>query len=192
MDASGSVTTKSFVEQKTFIKSMAKIFRISSAGPRASAIVYSSDSYWVFNFNEFLSMKEFNNRIDAATLLGHSRRIDRALHFSYQMFSNTGRPGPKVLVLFTFGEESAEPGSRPLKEAIGPLRLIGVKTYVIAVGHTAKRKNLLSLVEIPKDLFVIKNVQSLQNTTEVFAKYVFSTYGKMNKNLFVNSSSLQT
>ena len=178
LDASSSVTTTNFTKQKKFIKSMVKVFRISSAGPRVSVIVYSSDSYWIFSFNEFSSREDFNRRVDAVSLLGHSRRIDRALLFSFQMFSNTGRPGPKVVILFAFGRESVEPGSKPLEQAIKPLRELGVRTYVIVVGSTAGHDDFKPLVERVEDLFVMKTDTHLQNSTGIFASYVYSTYGK--------------
>ena len=179
LDASKDVTPDDYGKQKRFVHTLARTFGISANGPRASVLFYSANTYSLFTFIEYTDVSEFDERLEAAPLLGQSRRIDRALHLTYQVFSQLGRPGPKVVILIVCSMQSVEPNVQLLSQAVRPLLAIGVKTYVIAacLVNGSRTGALDKLVARPDDLILVSLNEDPWLEVKTVAEHVQLTYG---------------
>lgn len=180
LDASKYVTVKNYKKQKVFVQSLCQHFGISTNGPRASVLFYSSNAYSLFAFTEYNGILELKERLVAAPLLGRMKRIDRALLLAYQMFSQLGRQGPKVALLFVNGIEGVKHSQQsPLKQALETLLTITAKLYVIAAGSLSVSDftMLESLVIKPDDVLFLSLEKNLQNQAKAVAEHVRLTYG---------------
>ena len=112
---------------------------------------------------------------------GKTANIDKALLKVGDMFKvrNGGRAGvPKVVVLITASKSS---GEEPLKEAVEPLREVGVQLFVITVGNETDTE----LPEITSKGFIdeVKNPKDLSNKTDGFVDKIGK---RVDKSKFLN------
>lgn len=82
-----------------------------------------------------------------------SRRIDRALDEAAGIFKQTDPSSSKILVLLTSGRQAPESDVTPFDVAIQPLKDMGTRTYVIAIGNEPSTRELLPLVAKLEDVF---------------------------------------
>ena len=153
MDSSATVTQENFEKEKGFIKSLAKSLGVSPGNSRAALVVYSSNPQLVFQLGEYDSFSEFESKVDNSPYVGHSRRMDKALFAAANVFYQSSSSSPKFVFLLTAGVQSKESGVSSLDEATKPLKHLGVKTYVIAVGSLPDQRELEPTVGRPEDIF---------------------------------------
>jgi hypothetical protein len=67
----------------------------------------------------------------------------------------------QVVVLLTAGRTSPDSDARALGAAAKPLRDLGAKTYVIAIGKEPNTNELLPTVQYPRDIFRIQSYDLL-------------------------------
>lgn len=179
LDASKDVTTDNYRKQKLFVESLSRCFGISTKGPRASVLFYSDNAFTLFTFTEYNDVLEFNERLEAAPLLGQSKRLENALLLAYGMFSQLGRQGPKVVILFVNAVESFEPNVQSVKQALKPLIAISAKIYIVAPGslNITGVTVLDNLVTRPDDVMFVSFNKDLQFQVKAVAEHVHLTYG---------------
>lgn len=135
MDASSFVTQRNLVDEKDFVKSLAKFLNVSPGTSRAALVLYGTFSITEMRFNDSRSLRDFSDGVDLAQAVGGLRRMDIALKEATNLLADKRRGMPHVVVLVTTGEQSSSVDGIPLDDALKPLENLGVRTFVVAIGH---------------------------------------------------------
>lgn len=162
VDSSGSVSKKNYQLEKEFVKSVAKEFNVAPGKSRAAFLTYGSFPWLVKRFESHSLPGEFESVVDRTSAIGGPRRIDKTLEVSAREFLNARPKIPKIAIIMTGGKQVADLLVEPLNSAIQPLRRLGVKTYVVAIGNTSDVRELNALVERPQDIFLQKSFSTLR------------------------------
>ena len=175
------LSRESYKTEKEFVKSTASAFGISTKGPRGAVILYSFFTFKQVDFNSYKSLDEFNVKVDSSPRLGRTvrpRRIDRALEEAARLLLQSGRSGPKVVILLTGGRQSQEPGVKSLDEAMSSVRSTGAKIYVVAFGGNTNNRELGTLTQHPQDVMTVSSFRDLLRHARPVAYRVKGTQGK--------------
>lgn len=135
MDASSFVTQANLIDEKDFVKSLAKFLNVSPGTSRAALVVYGTSSITEMLFNDSRSLRDFSEGVDLVRAVGGLRRMDVALKEATNLLADKRRGVPHVVVLVTMGEQSPSVDGVPLDDALEPLENLGVHTFVVAIGH---------------------------------------------------------
>lgn len=135
MDASSFVTQANLIDEKDFVKSLAKFLNVSPGTSRAALVVYGTSSITEMLFNDSSSLRDFSEGVDLVRAVGGLRRMDVALKEATNLLADKRRGVPHVVVLVTTGEQSPSVDGVPLDDALEPLEDLGVHTFVVAIGH---------------------------------------------------------
>ena len=165
LDKSGSIGERDFKKGKQFIKNIASTFR---TGPRNSsfALITFSDAARVqAQFGDHSDLRSFEAKLDALSQAKGGTRIDKALEVAaYSLFGSLGSASltlSKVLVIVTDGSQPPASDAVSLKEAVLPLRKLGVRVLVVGVTDSIHIAELLTLVERDQDVFWAKDFDDL-------------------------------
>ena len=161
IDTANGVTAEILAAEKSFVKSLARLFGVSPRGPRGSAVMYGSNTYTLSRLSE----PEFERRVDRASLRGTTRRMDVALERAAQILSNS--VGRKVVVLLTAGKQGST--GKPLEDAILPLRDLGAHTYVVAIGRKPSAQEIAKIIRGPQEKFQVDSYGRLQLNSQRIA-----------------------
>lgn len=178
MDSSTSVGQEGFDKQKSFVKSLAKYFNVSPGKSRATVIAYSNTARTVVNFTDYQSEANFNERLDSQTWVSGDRRIDRALRRAESQMRQARSGVPKILILLTAGRQPRSPDVAPIGTASQPLRDMGVKNIVVAVGNEVDRKDLVGMVQSSDDIFSVALFDDLRYEVQPVVKYTVNFFGE--------------
>lgn len=135
MDASSFVTQDNLIDEKYFVKSLAKFLNVSPGASRAALVLYGTFHNTEIRFNDSRSLRDFSDRVDLAQAVGGLRRMDVALKEATNVLAEKRRGVPHVVVLVTTGEQSSSIDGIPLDDALEPLENLGAHTFVVAIGH---------------------------------------------------------
>ena len=135
MDTSSFVTQSNLIDEKDFVKSLAKFLSVSPGTSRAALVVYGTSSITEMRFNASRSLRDFSESVDLARVVGGLRRMDLALKEATDLLADKRRGVPHVVVLVTMGKQSSIVDGIPLDDALEPLENLGVNTFVVAIGH---------------------------------------------------------
>ena len=135
MDGSSFVTQSNLIDEKDFVKSLAKFLNVSPGTSRVALVLYGTFSITEMRFNDSRSWRDFSDGVDLAQAVGGLRRMDIALKEATNLLADKRRGVPHVVVLVTTGEQSSSEGDIPLDDALEPLENLGVHTFVVAIGH---------------------------------------------------------
>ena len=135
MDGSSFVTQSNLIDEKDFVKSLARFLNVSPGTSRAALVLYGTFSITEMRFNDSRSWRDFSDGVDLAQAVGGLRRMDIALKEATNLLADKRRGVPHVVVLVTTGEQSSSEGDIPLDDALEPLENLGVHTFVVAIGH---------------------------------------------------------
>ena len=135
MDGSSFVTQSNLIDEKDFVKSLARFLNVSPGTSRAALVLYGTFSITEMRFNDSRSWRDFSDGVDLAQAVGGLRRMDIALKEATNLLADKRRGVPHVVVLVTTGEQSSSEGDIPLDDALEPLENLGVQTFVVAIGH---------------------------------------------------------
>lgn len=91
--------------QKSYIKRLARLLNVQTGLSRAALVTYSKNAKVVFSFNDYVSMEMFDEKVDDASFLGGTRRIDNALRLSARLLKQARIDTNKVVILFTAGQQ---------------------------------------------------------------------------------------
>ena len=166
VDASQGVTEDDFRREKEFIKSLASHFNLHPSSARGTAVIYGNQPSTVVGFNDL----RFNDKVDAAPLLGTQRRTDRALELATRVFSSSKPEDRKILVLVTAGAQA--PGSKPFAESADPLRKLGAQRFVVVIGREPADRVLLPLVDRRQDIIRVPASSGLASKSQHISKQI--------------------
>lgn len=169
LDASSFVSRENFVKEKDFVKSMAKVLNVAPESSRAAVILIGTFPDTKVTFNEYRTLRDFNELVDKAQSFGGSRRIDRALEEASKVLVDRRRGVPHVVVLVTGGKQSQSGNNIPFENAVKPLDKIGAHTFVVAIGHDP---------DTLKNVLPVPSFNDLQSRVYKMARQIKTTSGK--------------
>ena len=187
MDSSATVTPQNFENEKRFVKSLAKSLGVGEGNTRAALLVYSNNPQLIIDLGEYNSFSEFESKVDRSPLIGQSRRIDKVLAAAAEVLSGSPGSARRTVFLITSGPQSQESSAIPPAEAVAPLRGLGAKLYVIAVGRLADKSDFLDVVEKPTEVLKVPSftkLPSMANTIHVLmttGEYAFPFHSQLQK-----------
>lgn len=176
VDSSNPVTNEDYIKEKEFVKSMVNTLNLSPGKTRASLITYGENPRVVVKFDGYRDKQGFNSFVDRAPRQSGRRRIDRALDSVANILRESRSGVPKAVVLLTAGRQTPARDAKALDIAAKPLRDLGAKTYVIAIGREPSRVELLPVVEQPEDIFSVVTYDGLVTRVIPIARIV--SHGK--------------
>lgn len=157
IDASGSVGSWGYDQEKRFIQNTVERFGISRSGTHAAVVVYSTRAEVKISFPQFTSFRSFSRAVSQIPYPRGYTRIDLALKkAAEEVFSIDGGVRsnvPKILIVMTDGYQTRTADSIPLDKAVLPLRAKGVQVYALAIGQFVKEYELRLLVQKPAHVF---------------------------------------
>ena len=169
IDSSSSVTSINFQLEKKFVKSLARTLNVGSDKSRGSVIVYGSKNEVAISLEEFTDLEEFKLAVESANYMDGSRRMDLALQNAAAIMRSARRNVSKVAILLTAGKQSPN-ASDFLSSAVGPLRDLGVHTFVVAIGSDPIKRELDTVVEDPRNVFDASSFEDLSSKTIEIAR----------------------
>lgn len=179
MDASKEVRNRELQAQKDFVKGIAKKMQVSPQGPRAAVFEFGERTFPLVRFDNYVTLKAFNAKVDRARRLAGGRRINTALETAANSFTARGKPGHRVVVLMTTGNSSHT--SRKLSQVKQKLENIGARTYVIILGSKATKATFRPIVDRFEHIFAT-SAESILQLLYPLARLISETKG--NSNLF--------
>ena len=176
VDSSIEVSRENYSKEKDFVKLLAKTLNLAPGQSRAAVIVYSSLARTEVKFDDHSNSTLFDEAVDKLPYLGFLRRMDLGLQKAAAAMKDA-RPGvPKIAVLLTAGRQS--PPSGLLDESVKPLRKLGAKVFVVAVGSMPDSQELSGIVDQPGDVRRVPNFDGLALQTRPISKYIVNNTGK--------------
>ncbi|XP_068690493.1 collagen alpha-3(VI) chain-like [Montipora foliosa] len=173
VDSSGGIGSNNYKKQKEFVKTIAKALNLGEQYSRACLVVYSDGPRLVTNFNSHKTLREFGSALDRAPYLNRIRRIDKALEFGADLLRRARRDIPKVAILITSG---ARDSSNSLDVASNPLKAVGAKSFIVAIGNAPDIRELRLVVANNDDIFRVSSFRSLPGIEESFPKHIISSF----------------
>ncbi|XP_037701037.1 collagen alpha-4(VI) chain-like [Choloepus didactylus] len=155
IDGSGSINPEGFLEMKTFMNEVIKMFQVGPNRVQFGVVQYSQEIESQFILSQYPSVAELKEAIDGIWQLGGGTMTGHALKSMKQVFADTARSNvPRFLIVITDGESND-----PVAEAADGLRGDGVVIYAIGVGNA----NINELNEIAKEkIFFVYDFDSLK------------------------------
>jgi hypothetical protein len=177
MDSSSLVGQQDYTKEKDFVKTIARYLSVSSGKSRGFVITYGYRTENVAAFNGYRNVADFERAVDAARYLGGGRRLDRVLDAAKNALSSSRLDVPKIVVLLTAGRHTPAADAKRLDEAAKPLRDLGARTYVVAIGRTPNKQELRPIVQRPEDIVEIDRFDGLKSTAYPTAKHIVDRSG---------------
>lgn len=163
VDSSSSVPRDDYKKEQEFVKTMARSLNIPNRKLRVGYITYGSIARVSFTLGRYTHLTDFDDKVDKAVYVGGSRRIDRALTLAVGELQREGRQSvPKLVVLLTAGRQFPASDAVSLERASKPLRDMGAKTYVVALGSQPSTQELTPVVGRPEDIFAVRSYDNLR------------------------------
>ena len=177
LDSSSGVTREDFDKQKNFVKRMATYFNVSPQKSRAALVTFGSTSRVAVTLNGYGTLTDFYRAVDGALRVGGARRTDRALAAVASLLNEARPHVPRLVLLITAGPQAQQPGTRPIAEAVGPVRQNRGSVYALAVGSRHDSRELRDLVQHTRDIFTASSLDTLLDQVVSIANSVARTTG---------------
>lgn len=184
IDSSASVSNEDYRKEKDFVKSIAKFLNVSPGKSRAAVVTYGERPQLVSSFTSYRTLPEFESLVDRSPQIRGERRIDKVLEAAQSVLNNARKTAPKITVLLTAGTQYPAAGAKSLNEASQPLRDLGSKTFVIAIGSQPNQQELLPVVDQRPDIFSVISFDALRTQDRSIAKEIAKRPGRYRK-LFI-------
>jgi hypothetical protein len=126
------------------------LLNIKPRGSRGALITYAEFPKTNVIFDSYNDLSDFQKQVGTSPYIGGVRRIDRAVRSAAEVMKRARPEASKIVVLLTNGKQA--PGADGLNEATRPLRELGAKAFVVAVGSKPNLRDLETAVEKPDDL----------------------------------------
>lgn len=179
LDSSEEVETNDFKRQREFVISLAKAFKVSENGVRASVITYGRHSRPSVQFKDSTDFDEFLEATMRTSQIRGPRRMDDALQMAVRMFRYRRQPAPKTVILFTSGPQATDVDQ--LKEAREQLEKIGARIYVVAIGPSVVYRQVEGLVNSSSDVIQVPSFIALQSEIHGVGRHVSLQQGKLRR-----------
>lgn len=175
MDSSAGVGITNYRRQKEFVKAVARALNFGERATRASLVVYSNNPRLVTRFDSHKTLRQFEAAVDRASYLRGAWRIDKALTYAARLFTAARSGVPKVTVLITSGRRDSV---NSLGVASRPLKDIGAKSFIVAIGTLPNIRDLRLVVSGNNDIFRVSSFLNLPRIERSFPHHIISSYGK--------------
>ena len=170
MDASESMTRKDFETQKEVIKKIAATFDVGPTKSHLGLMTFSSHAQVRVKFGDKLDLYSFQDSVDKLPFAAGGTRFDKAFKVAAKdLFSPSGGVRlhlPKVFIILTDGKQSADYDAVPIERSVMQLRHLGVRIFALAVGSQIDMKELRQIVTDPKDIYAVKDFDTLLDNTK--------------------------
>ncbi|KAM7440987.1 hypothetical protein ABFA07_009879 [Porites harrisoni] len=174
VDASESMTVKDFATQKDVIKKIAATFDVGPTKSHLGLMTFSSHAQVRVKFRDNLDMRSFQETVDKLPFAAGGTRFDKAFEEAAKnLFSPSGGVRshlPKIFVILTDGKQSADYDAVPIEQSMLQLRHLGVRILTLAVGSQVDMNELLQIVNEPKDIYAVKDFDTLLGNTDEVGK----------------------
>lgn len=177
MDSSRSVGEENFEKENDFVKNVAHSLNLAPSRSRVSVILYSSYARLPIGFSDHSTMRTFKEAVDKLSIVGNSRRIDRALNAAVTLLKNVPSDRSKVVVVLTAGRQDSGFGNT-LTSAAAPLHAMRAQTYVVAIGREPDVRELRPVHVVNSRLFAVSSFASLEPRTRPIAKHIAESIGE--------------
>lgn len=177
VDSSRGVGDENLEREKDFVKNAAYSLNLAPGRSRIAVILYSSYARLPIGFGDHSTMQPFRDDVDKLSLIGNSRRIDRALNAAETLLKGAPSNRPKVVILLTAGKQDSGVGDS-LSGAAAPLQTMGAKTYVVAIGREPDVQELRPVVKNDQDMFTVSSFAALEPRTRPIVKHIARNIGK--------------
>ena len=175
MDSSSDVGIENYRRQKDFVKAVAKALNLGEQATRACLVVYSDRTRLITRFDSHKTLRQFESAVNRAPYVRGPRRVDKAIEYAANLLRRARRGAPKVLVLITSGTRAS---GNPLDVASEPLKAIGAKSFIVAIGNAPNIKALRLIVDKDSDIFRVPSFPRLLLIEGSFPKHIISAFGK--------------
>ena len=175
MDSSKGVGEESFEKEKEFVKHVAHSLNLAPGRSRVAVIPYSSYARQPIGFGDHSTMRTFKEDVDKLSIVGNSRRIDRALSAAETLLKNAPSVRPKIVILLTAGKQDSGFGDS-LSSAAATLHAMRAKTYVIAIGREPDLQELRPVAN--SQLFTVSSFAALESRTRPIVKRIAENIGE--------------
>lgn len=175
VDSSRGVGAENFEKEKEFVKNAAHSLNLAPGRSRVAVIPYSSYARQPIEFGDHSTMRTFIEDVDKLSIVGNSRRIDRALNAAETLLKNAPSARPKAVILLTAGKQDSGFGDS-LTSAAATLHAMRVKTYVIAIGRAPDVQELRPVAN--SQLFAVSSFAVLEHRTRPIVKHVAENIGE--------------
>lgn len=159
------MTEKDFEKEKDVIKKVAATFDVGETKSHLGLISFSSNANIDVKFGDLLDLRSFQDVVDKIPFSAGGTRFDKAFGVAANgLFSPNGGVRsnlPKVLIILTDGKQSADFDAVPVEKAVLPLRHLGVRVFVLAIGSQIDMVELQQMVTNPKDILVVNKFDEL-------------------------------
>jgi len=177
VDSSTSVGEENFGKLKDFVSNVARSLNLAHARSRVAVILFSSYAQLAIGFSDHSTMLTFKEDVDKLSLVGGSRRIDRALDAAVTLLGNVPSDRPKVVIMLTAGKQDSG-FSNTLANAGAPLHTMRAQTYVVAIGREPDVLELRPVYRFDSNLFVVSPFASLEPRTRPIAEHIAERTGE--------------
>ena len=168
LDSSGSISGN-YDNEKSFLKSIAGIFDISTQISRVGVITYSGVAEHTIKLKDHPNIVSFYDAVDAIPLMNSVTRIDLALRLAQnEMFTtaNGGRSSvPDILILMTDGTQTQTANSEDPATIADELRKTGVTIIVLGMGSGINLAELTKIARGPEMVFTAATFTELNSAT---------------------------
>lgn len=165
MDSSNNVRYDQFEKIKEFIKTIAKLFKISQYGTHSAVIVYGNQADLSVKMNSNGNSSSFIKAVDQLWRVGGRRLSSKAFELAEDVLSDYSagarRRIPKVVVYFTAGPESSVRDVAALRAAAKRLRDRSVLVFPIGIGSGVDSVQLSPLTQSSANVFRVKSFTQL-------------------------------
>lgn len=179
LDSSEEVERNDFKRQREFVISLAKAFKVSENGVRASVITYGKYSRPSVQFKDTTDFDKFLRATMRTSQIRGPRMMDKALEMAVRMFRYHQRPAPKTVLLFTSGPQATD--GDQLKGPREQLEKLGARIYVVAIGPSVVYRQVEGLVNSSSDVIQVPSFISLQSKIHAVGRHVSLQQGKLPK-----------
>ena len=170
MDSSEEVESNDFKRQREFVISLAKAFKVSERGVRASVVTYGNFSRPTVQFKDSTDVNNFINAMIRTSQIKGKRMMDKALLMAVRMFKNHNEVAPRAVILFTSGPHSGTLDQ--LKSASKRVKMIGARIYVVAIGSSVDDSQIGGLVNSSGDIRELPSFMDLQSEIHFVGRHV--------------------
>ena len=190
VDASESMTMKDFETQKEVIKKIAATFDVGPTKSHLGLMTFSSHAQVRVKFRDNLDMRSFQETVNKLPFAAGGTRFDKAFEEAAKnLFSPSGGVRshlPKVFVILTDGKQSADYDAVPIEQSVLQLRHLGVRILALAVGSQVDMNELLQIVNEPKDIYAVKDFDTLLGNTDEVGKLTCGIVKRPGKLKYIN------
>lgn len=129
-------------------------------------------------FDSYKDLPDFQKQVGNSPYIGGARRIDRAVRSAAELMKRARPDTSKIVVLLTNGRQPQ--GAEEMREATRPLRELGAKTFVVAVGSQPNFLDLSGAVDKPDDLMKFVDFDAVLPKGPDISRHISSSESHIN------------